>query len=436
MSLTIDYTKICFAVMPFSKKTVDGKEIDFDQIYNEVFKPAISSVTLPEGGNLIPKRTDQDYFSANIDTEMYNYLEYSRFAFVDITGLNANVFYELGIRHHANQSGTAIFRQGDKNPPFDISHIKAFPYEYQPVEKIEESKALIIKVLTESLLYNRIDSPVQVALAAQRLQGPKLDQLLLDATNAIRNDDFNTAINKYEQALQQDNNNPIRYLEFGLLLKKQDRWNDAADAFKKATQLSPTYSEAWRELGIAENKVYNKAGKTPDLPSGEEALKKAIELNAKDFDAYASLGGIYKRLGQLEQSAAMYKRSVEVSDGHPYPLLNAVILQVRIEGFSSISTRQKLFMKRAEVPLRKQVADIPPYNAPWSFFDLSTILLLLGKKDDALTILEEGLVYAKDWEVKTHLDTLLLMENQKENLPGFGDIVSLLRNIAEGDLKL
>ena len=93
-------------------------------------------------------------------------------------------------------------------------------------------------------------------------------------------------------------------------------------------------------------------------------------------------------------------------------------------------------MKRAEVPLRKQVADIPPYNAPWSFFDLSTILLLLGKKDDALTILEEGLVYAKDWEVKTHLDTLLLMENQKENLPGFGDIVSLLRNIAEGDLKL
>src|SRR4051812_310811 len=120
--MQIEYTTICFVIMPFSKKTVEGKEIDFDSIYHEIFEPAIAAVDLPEGGKLIPKRTDQDYFSANIDTEMYQYLEYSRFALVDITGLNANVFYELGIRHHANESGTAIFRQGNKAIPFDISH--------------------------------------------------------------------------------------------------------------------------------------------------------------------------------------------------------------------------------------------------------------------------------------------------------------------------
>lgn len=429
MTREIDYTKICFVIMPFKKKTVEGAEIDFDSIYYDIFEPAIAAVDLPEGGKLIPKRTDQDYFTANIDTEMYQYLEYSRFAFVDITGLNANVFYELGIRHHANQSGTAIFRQGDKVPPFDISHIKAFPYEYEPLEKVEASKDLIKKVLTESLFYNRIDSPIQVALAAQRFQGPRIDQLLVDATNAIRNDDFNTAINKYQQAIQQDGNNPVRYLEFGLLLKKQERWIEAVDAFKKATHLSPAYSEAWRELGIALNKVYDKSGNTQELPTGEEALKKAIELNQGDFDAYASLGGIYKRLGQYEQSADMYNRSVKVSNGHPYPLLNAIILQVRKAGISSINDKQKIFLKRAEVPLQKQVADNPPYNSPWSFFDLSTICLLLGKKDEALSILEEGLINAKDWEVKTHLKTLLLMENQKKNLPGLEDIIDMLEEI-------
>ncbi len=425
----IDYTKICFVVMPFSKKTVDGKEIDFDYIYNQIFKPSISGVTLPEGGNLIPKRTDQDYFTANIDSEMYLYLEYSRFAFVDITGLNANVFYELGIRHHANQSGTAIFRQTDKIIPFDISHIKAFPYEYEPLDQIEASKGLITKVLTESLIYNRIDSPIQVALAAQRLQGPQVDQLIMDATNAIRHDDFNTAIDKYKQAIQQDGNNPIRYQELGLLLKKQEKWNEAVEAFEKATRLSPGYSEACRELGIAQNKVYNKQGKPPHLPTGEEALKKAIELNPADFDAYASLGGIYKRLEKYDESLQMYNSSLEVSNGHPYPLLNAIIPQVREKGTASITSKQKIYMKRAEVPLRKQVADNPPYNPPWSFFDLSTISLLNGKKDEALSILEEGLVNAKDWEARTHLDTLLLMENQKADLPGFDDIIDALKSV-------
>ena len=425
----IDYTKTCFVIMPFGKKMVNGREIDFDNIYHQIFKPSIAGVTLPEGGNLVPRRINQDYFTANIDSEMYLYLTYSRFAFVDITGLNANVFYELGIRHHANQSGTAIFRQTDKAIPFDISHIKAFPYEYEPSDQIEESKALITKVLTDSLVYNRIDSPVQVALAAQRLQGPQVDQLIMDATNAIRHDDFNTAISKYRQAIQQDAHNPVRYQELGLLLKKQEKWVEAAETFEKASRLSPAYSEAFRELGIAQNKIYNKQDKPSNLATGEEALKKAIELNPDDFDAYASLGGIYKRLGQYRQSLQMYNHSLEVSNGHPYPLLNAIILQVREKGAGSITANQKLYMNRAQVQLRKQVSDNPPYNAPWSYFDLSAIDLLSGKKDEALSVLEEGLVNAKDWEAKTHLDTLLLMENQKAALQGYDEIINSLKSI-------
>jgi len=219
----MDYSKICFVIMPFGLRNVEGKEIDFDKIYQNVFEPAINAVLLPEGGCLQAKRTDKDYFSANIDTEMFQYLEYSRFALVDITGLNANVFYELGVRHHGNQSGTAIFRQADKVIPFDISHIKAFPYEFEPVAQVQASRMLITEVLTESLVYNRIDSPVQVALAAQRLQGYPIEQLLIAATNALRNQDLTTAINKYRHAIQINGNNPLLHIELGLLLKRQDQ---------------------------------------------------------------------------------------------------------------------------------------------------------------------------------------------------------------------
>ncbi|MEP7168577.1 MAG: tetratricopeptide repeat protein, partial [Bacteroidota bacterium] len=387
-------------------------------------------VALPEGGKLIAKRTDQDYFSANIDTEMYRYLEYSRFALVDITGLNANVFYELGIRHHAYQSGTAIFRQGDKVIPFDISHIKAFPYEYQPMEEIKKSVDLVTKVLTESLIYNRIDSPVQIALASQQKQEVNIDGILTEAKNAIRNGDFTTAVNKYKQAIEQNKSNPVLYLEMGLLFKNLENWKESVSAFSAASELSPEYSEAWRELGIARNKIFNKE-KTPDLPTGENDLLKAIELNPNDFDAYASLGGIYKRLDLISKSAEMYNRAVDVSNGHPYPLLNAVILQVREKGIDSITAKQKIFMKRAEIPLRKQVSDVPPYNSPWCFFDLSTICLFLGKPDEAQQILESGAVMAKDWETKTHLNTLLLIENCKNDLPGLENLIIFLKSISE-----
>src|SRR5579871_1343764 len=164
----IDYQRVCFVIMPFGRKDIGGKIHDFDKIYKDVFEPAVSSVVLPEGGFLEARRTDNDFFSGSTDLEMFQYLEYSRFALADTSGLNANVFYELGARHRARASGTAIFHQLDTPIPFDIKQIKAFPYEYEPEVQAQKSRELIARVLTESLRENRLDSPVQIALSARR----------------------------------------------------------------------------------------------------------------------------------------------------------------------------------------------------------------------------------------------------------------------------
>src|SRR5262252_7977929 len=152
----IDYTRICFVIMPFRKKKVGDQEVDFDFIYNEVFVPAIEATSLPEetSSRLVPKRTDQDFFAGDISQEMFDYLEYSRFALADISGLNAIVFYELGVRQRSHEAGTAVFRQAGTPVPFDINTIKAFDYEYQPSENVPKSRELITKILTESLRYN------------------------------------------------------------------------------------------------------------------------------------------------------------------------------------------------------------------------------------------------------------------------------------------
>ena len=158
-----DYAQVCFVIMPFGLKRVDNVDVNFNDIYDNIFAPAIGRVALPEGGQLQPRRTDKDFFAADINNEMYSYIEYSRFAIADISGLNANVFYELGARHRTRESGTAIFRQAGATVPFDIQTIKAFPYEYGTPEKDECARILISKVLTNSLANNRLDSPIRLS---------------------------------------------------------------------------------------------------------------------------------------------------------------------------------------------------------------------------------------------------------------------------------
>lgn len=426
----IDYTKICFVVMNFGIKKIKRKKIDFDKIYEQVFEPAILEVTLPEGGKLIPIRTDKELLSGDIEVEMFQYLRNARFTFADITGLNPNVMYELGVRHATNQSRTAIFRQTKEVIPFDIKSIKAFPYEYEPETEIQKSKELIIKVLKDSLLQNRLDSPVQKVfmLQAKAENEKNVESILLDATNATRKEDFNTAITKYKQVLNIIPNDLNSLMALGLLLKTQARWQEAVETFKKSVDFLPEYSDGWRELGVAQNKVFHCAEDKKDLPVGSVALIKAIELNPLDFDAHASLGGIYKRDKNYTIASAMYEKANEISQGHPYPLLNYIVLKIRDKGIESLSTRDKLYLKRVELPLLKQIEDVPPYDSPWCFFNLSTVQLFKGDNAKALETLNKKLELAKDWEIRTHLETLKLIENQKDKINGLEEIIKLLQD--------
>ena len=154
----------CFVIMPFGTKEVMKERVDFDAIYRDVFSPAIGSVRTPEDRALTPRRTDRDFFSGSINQEMFEYIVYSRLAFADISGLNPNVLYELGVRHSVQESGTVLFRQAGHPIPFDISSIKVFEYDRA---RHAEARELIQRVVSGTLARNRLDSPVRLALRAQ-----------------------------------------------------------------------------------------------------------------------------------------------------------------------------------------------------------------------------------------------------------------------------
>jgi tetratricopeptide (TPR) repeat protein len=432
------YQKVCFIIMPFGKKPPNPKKpkvlVDFDHIYGNVFEPAIAEVDLPEGGKLIPRRADKDFYAGDISQDMFEYLEYSRFAVADISGLNFNVAYELGVRHRARSAGTAIFRQVqiEGAPPFDISQIRTFPYEYNPKKKALKSREIIRQVLNESLAQNRIDSPVQRALIVQREQQENtkvdIEGVLREAENALRHQDRAGAILKYHEAIKVSPKNLLALLKLGLLLKEQGSWTGALEQFDKAIAASPNYAEARREKGIAENKLFYKNGAPLTLPTGEDSLRRAVALNEDDFDALSSLGGVLKRQKRYDEAIKAYARASEVSNRHTYPLLNLLTLEARGKGQFKIDEELALHLERAARSLKVQVNSEPPYNPPWSAFDLAQVHLFLRDKTNFLKYLREGIIASTDdWMPNTFRETLELLVEGNVKLPGLKEGIESLK---------
>ena len=428
----MNYDKICFVIMPFGPKPVGDATVNFDTIYGDIFEPAIKAVPLPEGGgNLEPHRTDKDFFTGDIKFEMFQYLEYSRFALADISGLNFNVAYELGARHRAREAGTAIFRLTRFAPPFDINSIKAFPYEYQPLDEATKARELITRVLTESLVQNRPDSPVRLALGAQRESG-KIDELLAQAENEIRKPNWTGAMDIYRKAIVIDPNNPLPRMKLGLLCRDREIWDEALEQFTRAIAASPNYGEAWREKGIVENKIAQNAKQAMDTDPapGETSLRRAVELNDKDFDAFASLGGALKRAKRHPQALAAYEQAQKISGGHPYPLLNALKLRAQVNGRLALTGPDKLSLMRAERFREGQAQQNPPFDKPWCFFDLAEIKLFRGDSKVFLDVAMQGFEQTDaNWQGQTFVDSLKLLTPAADELPGLKEGIAELEQL-------
>ena len=447
MTPLTQFEKACFVIMPFNKKKVGQKVVDFDFIYHEIFEPAIQKAVLPEGGKLEPKRTDVDKFASSISQDMFEYIVYSRIAFTDISGFNPNVFYELGIRHGTQESGTVLFRQPGIAIPFDINSIKIFDYDFDTKKKIADSRALITEVLTNSLQRNRLDSPVRIALRAQRQSIPKqevptdarekeaekaeitadrqqtlIDAVMQEAEEALRTDDMTTASVLHKVALRINPDNVVSRMRLGLIFKKLTRHFDALEQFSYITQLAPDYAEAWREKGVVESLIYRLVpeDKRPKwLPNGEASLQQATTLNPQDFDAWASWGGVMRRKPDYSGAYEKYQRASEVSDGHPYPLLNAIKLEARTTGKIKLGTRKKQLQAAEELRKSQSLAE-PPEDMPWCYYDLAEMRLYERDRKGFLSYLDEGLKHSKqDWEIETFYNALkeTLVES-KINLPG------------------
>ena len=112
-----------FVVMPFGKKKGgDGSIYDFNAIYTQLIKPAL------ENAGFEAFRADEETVSGDILTDMFQELLLADLVLSDMSIDNANVFYELGIRHAFRKRGSVHIQAGRAYMPFDIFNVRTTPY--------------------------------------------------------------------------------------------------------------------------------------------------------------------------------------------------------------------------------------------------------------------------------------------------------------------
>jgi len=156
-----------FVIRPFGKKKdAAGTEIDFEEVHQKLIGPALEQAGMVGGttGDIVePGNIREDMFALIIEADL---------TVCDITIHNANVFYELGIRHALRKTRTVMIKGQPcaDSPPFDL-----LTDRYQPYRDAEPGKAKdeLVKVIKDALSSIReTDSPIFKMLPTLRETEP------------------------------------------------------------------------------------------------------------------------------------------------------------------------------------------------------------------------------------------------------------------------
>jgi Flp pilus assembly protein TadD len=95
-----------------------------------------------------------------------------------------------------------------------------------------------------------------------------------------------------------------------ITLMRAEQWQDASRLLETITVRQPGLSGPWLNLGISRVK-------TGDLDTAETALRKAIEVNTHNIDAYNQLGILYRYQARHEEARVAYETALGIAPDTP-----------------------------------------------------------------------------------------------------------------------
>lgn len=321
--------KICFVVMGFGKKMDyrNSKEVDLDIIYHAVIKPLFSS-EFPEYEIV---RADEIAGSDIIDVSMYMLLMKADLVIADITTLNENAIYELGVRHALRPFSTVIMLQESEKMalPFDLSHCRILTYR-DFGERLEPDGALEIQSKLKQFVIqsreNKVDSPFYTYLPD--IKPP------LSGTESFE---------KLAQNAKDTGEKISELVERAQACKKESNFQEAAVIWEKLSTMLPANSYVVQQLALA---VYKSKypNETVALENALGIIRKLHPETSLDLETLGITAAVYKHLymvngnyDYLDEAVRYYKKGYIIKNdyynGENY--VNCLILKTKKNGLDT-----------------------------------------------------------------------------------------------------
>lgn len=138
----------CFVIMPYGSTETAKKE------YSRIYKLLIRSAAEECGLECI--RSDIEGRGGHIMSNVIEDLASDDIVIADISGLNWNVAYELGIRHVMRKNGTILICDDETELPFDVQSLNIFIYPKDWLDVMEEQCDKL-----QGVIRNRMDGVTQ-----------------------------------------------------------------------------------------------------------------------------------------------------------------------------------------------------------------------------------------------------------------------------------
>lgn len=122
---------------------------------------------------------------------------------------------------------------------------------------------------------------------------------------AIQDKDYEQAVVHFNNAIEEEPNNPIGYINFGNLLARMNEIERAERFFQKALTLDEQSATAY--YGLA-NLYYEQEG----FEEAAKLYEKAIKFNIQGADAFFMLGKCFERLGNPKLALPYLQRAAEL----------------------------------------------------------------------------------------------------------------------------
>lgn len=392
-----------FVAMPYStfgRRAKRTKPADVEALYRDACDALSTKVSRPVELTIEKYRPE----SGLVHESMFRALYDADIVIADLTGANANVFFEVGVRYGVRR-GLTILTSQDEKTLFDLSGMRIIRYANRldrlVIDDIVQAVEGWLKerAVADSPVLRLLDLEVVPRERWQRVAEERVRRLLAAARTARTSDE---RLRLTLQAVEDDPYSAAARIGCVEALRKAQDHARALEVADRALEWFPAEAGLHKERGLVLDRLSQEG--EDRLDDAADALERAIRFASEDSDTHCCLGGVLRRRAlrrpasreeDLRAALRHYERALDLARHDTYAGLNLLRLWFLLAPYHQQAPEATATHLRRMYHLCEfEVAEAERRRSgevAWRLFDLGDTLILSERRDEGLARYDDAI---------------------------------------------